>query len=160
MKLHRPLFAPVVSSLFVAIMASAVWWGGTPASAATSTVVLVPVYGAVFGLPESVSFSGQAQLDAKVVADPDLGAPPTVVLSINLSQVSGVGSLTGKKYVTSSQEILNRRLTADDLIQISFPFFPSGGGISSARIGIAFFNLSFNVSTGKLTWAKAEVISP
>ena len=95
-----------------------------------------------------------------MVTDPDFGNPPTVVLSIDLSNVSGVGSSTGKTYVTSSRAILERRLTAADTVQVAFPFFPSGGSAMSARVGMASFNLSYNVNTGMLTGATAGIASP
>jgi hypothetical protein len=155
-----------------AIMASVV--SGSPASAqpaamrttsatttTTATAALVPVKGIVSGLPESVSFSGQAQLKANVVTDPDFGSPPTLVLSIDLSKVTGVGSSTGKKYVTSNQEILTRRLSAADTVQATFPFYLSGDStMTSSRVGTASFNLSFNVNTLQLTGASGEIVSP
>src|SRR5882672_2714894 len=70
----------------------------------------------------TVNFSGQAQVKANVVTDPDFGAQPTVVLSIDMSNVTGVGASTGKKYVVSAQETLNRKLNAADLVQVTFPF--------------------------------------
>jgi hypothetical protein len=72
----------------------------------------VPVTGVVTGGAESVSFSGQAKVSANVVTDPDFGGTPTVMLSIDLSGLSGVGAATSKKYVTADGEILNRGLTA------------------------------------------------
>lgn len=179
MKTRRSLFTPGVLSLGVAIMASVAALSGSPANAqttiaasttsststsstttTTATAALVPIWGVVSGSPESVLFAGQAQLNARVVTDPDFGSPPTVVLSINLSNVMGLGSSTGKKYVTSDQEILNRRLTAADTVQVTFPFYPSGGSAMSARVGLASFNLSFDVNTLKLTAASGSIGSP
>jgi hypothetical protein len=179
MNMHRPLFTPVLLPLVIAMMGAVLWWGGAPASAqtaitasttrststssattTTTTAALVSIKGTVNGLPESVSFSGQAQISANVVTDPDFGAPPTVVLSIDLGKVTGVGSSTGKTYVTSSQGTLNRRLTAADKVQFTFPFFQSGGSAASSRVGMAFFDLSFNVSTLQLTGATAQIVSP
>jgi hypothetical protein len=119
------------------------------------------VKGIVSGQPESVSFSGQARLKANVVTDPDFGSPPTLVLSIDLSKVTGVGSSTGKKYVTSNQETLTRRLSAADTVQATFPFYLSGdSAMASSRVGTASFNLSFNVNTLQLTGASGEIVSP
>jgi hypothetical protein len=160
-------------------MGTALWCGTTPASAqstiaasttsststsstttTTATAALVTIRGIVSGSPESVSFSGQAQINANVVTDPDFGNPPTVVLSIDLGKVTGVGASSGKTYVTSSQGTLNRRLIAADTVQFTFPFFPSGGSAMSPRVGIASFNLNFNVSSMKLTGATAQIASP
>jgi hypothetical protein len=176
MKTRRSLFTRGALSL-AAIVGAAM--AGSPASAQTSltasttsststsstttttaTAASILVKGIVSGVPESVSFSGQAQLNASVVTDPDFGNPPVVVLSINLSGITGVGSSTGKKYVISNQEILTRRLTAADTVQMTFPFYPSGGSAMSSSIGMASFNLSFNVNTLKLTGASGAIASP
>lgn len=180
MKTRRSLFTLGVLSLGVAILASVAALSGSLANAQTTTIAasttsststsstttttataaLVSIKGTVSGLPESVAFSGQAQLNANVVTDPDFGAPPTVVLSLDLSKVTGVGVSTGKKYVTSNQEILNRGLTAADTVQFTFPFLPSGGSAMSSRVGLASFNLSFDVNTLKLTGATGAIGSP
>ena len=162
MKMRQLLFTPVVVPLFVAILGTLAWGGG-PALAAFTTALssaLIGIKGTVSGMPESVSFSGQAKINSKMVTDPDFGNPPTVVLSIDLSNVTGVGSSTGKTYVTSSRVILDRRLTAADTVQVPFPFFPSGGSAMPARVGLASFNLSYNVNTGMLTGATAGIASP
>ena len=126
----------------------------------TSTSALVPVSGVVTGGAESVSFSGKVKVNADVVTDPDFGGTPTVVLSIDLSGLSGVGASTRNKYVTADGETLNRRLTAVDTVQYTFPFYESGAGATSAREGSVSFNLSFDVNTLKLTGATGSVGSP
>jgi len=126
----------------------------------TSTSALVTVKGAVVGAPENVNFSGQAQVKANVVTDPDFGGQPTVVLTIDMSSVTGVGASTGKKYLVSGQETLNRRLNAADLVQVTFPFYPSGASPTSSRIGSASFSLGYNVSTMSLTGASGQIASP
>jgi hypothetical protein len=126
----------------------------------TSTGALVPVVGVVSGGAESVSFSGKAKVKAEVVTDPDFGGIPTVVLSIDLSGLSGVGAATKKKYVTADGEIVNRRLTAIDTVQYTFPFYESGASATSVRVGLVSFNLSFDVNTLKLTGASGSIGSP
>ena len=126
----------------------------------TSTSALVPVTGVVTGGAESVSFSGKAKVSANVVTDPDFGGTPTVVLSIDLSGLAGVGASTMKKYVTADGEIVNRRLTAADTVQYNFPFYESGASALSARVGSASFNLSFDVNTLKLTGVTGSIGSP
>jgi hypothetical protein len=162
MKMRRFLFTPVVLPAAVAILGLLVW-AGEPAVAAFSTAMssaLISIKGTVNGTPESVAFSGQAKIGTKMVTDPDFGKPPIVVLSIDLRNVTGLGSSTGKTYVTSSQAVLERPLVAADTLQVTFPFFPSGGGAAPARVGMASFSLSFNVSTGMLTSATAGIASP
>ena len=130
------------------------------ATTTTSTSALVPVSGVVTGGAESVSFSGKAKVSANVVTDPDFGGTPVVVLTIDLSGLNGVGAATRKKYVTADGEIVNRRLTAADTVQYTFPFYESGAGAMSAREGSASFNLSFDVNTLKLTGATGSIGSP
>jgi cytoskeletal protein RodZ len=179
MKTRRSLFTPGVLSLGVAILGNVAALSVSPAKAqttimasttrststsstttTTTTPALVSIKGVVSGVPESVSFSGQAKLNANVVTDPDFGNPPIVVLSIDLGSIAGVGSSTGKKYVASGQETLNRRLTAADTVQLTFPFTPSDGSLMASRTGMASFKLSFDVNTLKLTGATAEIVSP
>jgi len=130
------------------------------ATTTTSTSAVVPVTGVVTGGAESVSFSGKAKVSANVVTDPDFGATPIVVLSIDLSGLSGVGAATRKKYVTADGEIVQRGLTAVDTVQYTFPFYESGAGATSAREGSVSFNLSFDVNTLKLTSATGRIGSP
>jgi hypothetical protein len=119
---------------------------------------VVLIQGTVSGGAESVRFAGHAQLKANVVPDDHTGGWPTVILTIDLSKVSGVGALSGRKYVTLMQETFTRQLSAADTIEASFPFYPNGDAdIASARVGTAAFHLSFNVNTLKLTGATAEI---
>jgi len=181
----RPaLFSPVIRSMIVAIAASMLWCASTPASAQaaaavshaagaaataplptvattkTATDLVVPIKGTVSGLPESVSFVGTAHISANVVTDPDFGSVPTVLLSIDLGKITGIGSSTGSRYTTSTQENLNRRLSLVDTVQFTFPFIQSGGSATSPRVGMASFDLSFNVTTMQLTGATAVVGGP
>lgn len=179
MKTRPSLFRSGVLSLGVAVVASMAAFSGSLANAqatiaasttsststsstttTTATSALVTIKGIVSGAPENVVFSGQAQLNANVVTDPDFNRPPTVVLSIDLSKVTGVGSSSGKKYVTSAQTVLNRGLNVADAIQLAFPFVQSGGSAMSSRVGVASFSLSYNVGTMKLTGATGQITSP
>ena len=176
MKMRRSLFPSVPLSLFLAMTAPG-WIAPAAAQTAlsasttvatstssttttTSTSALVPMTGVVTGGAESVSFSGKAIVSANVVTDPDFGSTPAVVLSIDLSGLSGVGASTRKKYVTADGEVVNRRLTAADTVQYNFPFYENGGNAMSARVGSASFNLSFDVNTLTLTGAAGSIGSP
>jgi hypothetical protein len=178
MKAHPSLFTPAALSVAIAIALSAL--PGSPANAqttitatstaatstsstttSTSTTALVAITGIVSGSPESVSFSGQAKVSTKAVTDPDFGNPPSVVISIDLSGVTGVGSSTKKKYVISNQEILTRKLTAADTLQMTFPFYLStSSALASNSVGMASFNLSFDMVTMRLTGASGAIASP
>src|SRR5205814_4121452 len=91
MKTLRLSVTPVVLSLFVVVLSGLAWWAGTPARAAFApTVALIPVSGIVTGQPESVKFSGQAQVSSELVLDTSkFNLPPAVILTVDLSGVSG-----------------------------------------------------------------------
>jgi len=161
MNMYRALFTPVVLSFLVAIAAGVVWRGGTPAHAVEPwNTALVPIQGTVSGAPESVAFSGQAQIGSRRAPDPDFNNP-MLVLNVDLTGVSGVGLSTRKKYVIRGPEIVQRRLAFSQQVEITFPFVESGStGMSSARSGLASFALSVDVNTGAVTTATASVATP
>ena len=150
MKIRRALFTPAALLLFAAMA------GGTPAHAADA---LVPISGIVSGQPESVAFSGQAQVNSRLAPDPDFGRP-TLVFTIDLTGVSGVGSSTAEKYVISGPEIVQRGLAASHQVEITFPFVKSTMGMSATRTGVASFTLDVDVNTGAVTSATGSVASP
>ena len=153
---RRPaLAARCLPTLWAAIVAPALCLGSTPASAPVTTL-MVPIAGTIDGQPESVAFSGRAQVKARVL----FGTSAKVELSVDLGQMVGIGTSTGNTYVTATQEILNRPLTVADLFDVTFTFVPAGGGSESARIGTANFNLGFDIDSGRLIGAEAEVVSP
>lgn len=160
MKLRRALFNPVVLSLVAAIAGGTFWWGGAAALAAgTWTTALVPIRGTVSAQPESVVFSGQAKVNSRLAADPDFNKP-SLVLTIDLTGVSGVGSATGATYVISGPERTQRGLAASHLVEIIFPYFKSDtNGTSSAQSGVASFALNFDLNTGAVTSASGNVTS-
>lgn len=178
MKIFRAMFTPVVSSLLVAMVGALAWGVGTPASAATTdTSVQVSVSGQVGASStevqssstdsltgtstESVSFSGKALIKAKVIEDPDFRTAPIVLLSIDLSGISGVGTLSRTKYVTTNKNLVQRRLRTSDAVKFTFPFWPSGTSATAAGpVGAVSFSLSFDVNTRKLTGATGSITSP
>ena len=90
---------------------------------------------------------GFVQIEMVVVSDPDFGTSPAVRLSIDFSNVTGVGLKTGTKYVTSGGQDLIRPLVARDVVDVTFAIFPSGaGGFTRARPALASFTLNYNVS--------------
>jgi hypothetical protein len=130
---------------------------GAPATATTSAAVAIS--GTVSGLPESVSLSGKATIESRVVwSERNPADPATVTLDINLSGLSGKGSSSGAKYITAAREISVRRLTATDLVEISFLFYRSGTtGLSDGRTGVVTFSLAHDVNTGVLTGVSGRV---
>jgi hypothetical protein len=171
MNMRQALLSPVALSVLAALAGAPAGAQDATTSAAmisepttsgltTSSVSGVSIRGIVSGKPESVSFSGQAQVSSRLVQDPDFGRP-VLLLNINLSAVSGVGSSTRAKYVILSPENVQRHLAASHQVEITFPFMRSGStDSSSARTGVASFALNFDVNTGAVTSATANVASP
>jgi len=159
MKTRRPVFARVVILLLVAMLGGLL--GGSRWALADSTVD-VAIFGTVDGAPEGVYVSGVAQITSKVMkVGPKFNHPRSVMLSIDLHNVSGQGLSTGATYVITGQDEVLRQLVASDLVEITFPLYPDEpGGFTSARAGLASFTLTFDVSTGALTGGTATVSTP
>jgi hypothetical protein len=124
-----------------------------PAFASTS---LVPLTGTVSTQPESIAFSGNARIASRLAKDPDFGAPH-LVLTIDLTGVAGTGSSSRAKYVISGPELVQRRLSASQRVEITFPFAKSGGAPQS---GVASFLLDVDTATGAVKTASGSITSP
>jgi hypothetical protein len=164
MKMLRLPVTPVVLSLLVVVLTGLVWWAGPPVARAASVpnIALIPVSGIVSAQPESVAFSGQAQVSSELELDTSkFATPPHVLLTVDLSKVSGTGSSTGAKYAARSGEIQRRLLVSTDTLEITFPFFrATTTGTSAAQSGVASFALSFDLNTGAITSGTATVAAP
>ena len=169
MRMRRSSVSPVVMLFLVVVLSGVAWWAGTPARAAFApTIALIPVSGIVTGQPESVKFSGQAQVSSELVLDTSkFNLPPAVILIVDLSGVSGIGSSTGAKYVAGGNGTnVYRRLVSADTVEITFPFSRgttmsvSSTGLSSVRSGVVTFALSFDTNTGAITNGTANIAGP
>jgi len=166
MKIRRLPVGAVVVSLLAVVLSGLLWWTGTPARAAFApTVALIPVSGSVSGQPESVRFSGQARVSSELVLDTTRTRPPhppSVILIIDLSGVSGTGSSSEARYAVGGDGTpVFRQLASTDTIQIPFPFTRGTSmGTSSVRTGVASFALSFDTNTGAITKGTATVAAP
>jgi hypothetical protein len=152
MKMRRLLIPAILSLSF----------GFAPAlTALTPSTVTVPIAGTVFGLPESVFFSGTAQISVRPAEDDGPGARPRLIISIDFGDLSGRGLSTGRSYVAGGQINLTRRLTPGDVIEATFPFFLRGGGPTDpGRTAVASFRFDYDVATGALTSARASCAAP
>ena len=164
MKMRRLPVSPVVLSFLVVVLSGFAWWAGTPARAAFApTVALIPVSGIVTGQPESVKFSGQAQVSSELVLDTSkFNLPPAVILTFDLSKVSGTGASTGARYTAGGNGTnVYRRLVSNDTVEVTFPF-SRGTSVSmpSARSGVASFALSFDMNSGAITNGTASIAGP
>jgi len=159
MEMRRSVFTRIVISLLV-VMLGGLLGDCRPARAGSS--VAVPIFGTVDGTPESVYVSGVAQITSKLMkTSAKFNHPRSVMLSIDLHNVSGQGLSTGATYVTESQEEVLRPLVASDQVEITFPLYSEGlGGLTSARAGLASFTLTFDVGTGALTGGTATISTP
>jgi len=169
MKTLRLSVTPVVLSLFALVLSGLLWWAGTPARAAFApTIAPIPVSGIVTGQPESVKFSGQAQVSSELVLDTSkFNLPPAVILTFDLSGVSGTGSSSGAKYTAGGNGTsAYRRLFSTDTVEITFPFSRgttmsvTSTGLASVRSGVVTFALSFDTNTGAITKGTASVAAP
>jgi len=166
MKIRRLSVSSVVLSFLVAVLLGLAWWAGTPARAAFApTVALIPVSGTVSGQPETVRFSGQARVSSELVLDTSRTRPPhppSVILIVDLSGVSGTGSSSEARYAVGGDGTpVFRQLASTDTIQIPFPFTRGTSmGTSSVRTGVASFALSFDTNTGAITKGTATVAAP
>jgi len=179
MNRHRALLTPVALSALLALAgapagaqdaATAVDISDTSLSPlqslekatalARSSAVAVPIRGIVSGKPESVAFAGRAQITSRLVQDPDFGRP-SLLVRFDFSGVSGVGSSTNASYIIHGEDRTQRRLAASHQFEITFPFMESSStNPLSARPGVAYFAVDFDLNTGAVTSAKATIDSP
>lgn len=160
MKLKTQLIASVELWLCLALLAALLSWESAPVHAQTVTnTTSVPVLGTVFGQPEVVTFLGKAQVETKLVKDPDFGTAPTVMITIDLSTVGGVGVFSRKKYLISGPQIFVRPLASSDFVDFTFSFL-QGDNVSKVRTGNATFALSFNTASASIRRAVVVLSTP
>jgi len=93
------------------------------------------------------------------VPDPDFGRP-SLLLTIDLGSVAGVGSSTKTTYVIAAREQVQRRLAGSHRVEFAFPFTRSGSSTVAPSTGIATFTLDFDLNTGAVTNATGSVATP
>jgi hypothetical protein len=143
------------------VSAAALARAAVAANALLPSATVVAISGTVTGSPESVVFTGPVEVSTRPAAGRIAGARAHVVVTIDLRQLSGRGLSTGTAYVSPGQANLTRVFGPSDWIELSFPFFPSGGLPGSpARTGVLTFALAYDVTTGALTAAVATVAAP
>jgi hypothetical protein len=166
MNMHRALLTAVVPALLGLSAAPAGAQDSVAVSApsaigafATASSSLVPVAGVVTGTPESVTFSGQALVQSVLVQDPDFGRP-SLLVTVDLSSVSGVGSSTKAKYVVAAREVVQRRLASSQRVVFTFPFSRSGTTTIPPRAGVMSMAFDVDLNTGAVSRVTANVGSP
>jgi len=130
-----------------------------PASKALKpSTVAIPIAGTVFGLPESVFFSGTAEITVRSAETDVPGGSARMVISIDLGDVTGTGLSTGDVYVTGGLVRLTRRWVKGDVIRATIPFFVKGSAPTArGRTAVATFSFDYDVTTGALTSANAAL---
>jgi hypothetical protein len=132
-----------------------------PSRALDPSTVAVPIAGTVFGLPESVFFSGTAQITVRPAESDVPGTAPRMVVSIDLGDLVGTGLATGDVYLTGGLIKLTRRLVRGDVMHATIPFFVRGSGPTArGRTAVASFSFDYDITTGALTSASAALAAP
>jgi hypothetical protein len=166
MKTRRTLSTPAFLTALVPasiglVSAAALAQSAVARNSLVPTSTVVDISGTVTGSPESVVFTGPVEVSTRPASGRIAGARAHVVVTIDLRQLSGRGLSTGTTYVSPGQANLTRVFGPSDLIEVTFPFFPSGGPPGSpVRTGVLTFALAYDVTTGALTAAVATVAAP
>jgi len=143
-----------VAAIFVLALAPAL-------RALAPSTVSIPIAGTVFGLPESVFFSGTAQITVRPAESDVPGTAPRMIVSIDLGDLTGKGLSTGNVYVTGGLINLTRRLVPGDVIQATIPFFVRGAAPTArGRTAVASFSFDYDITTGALTSARGAFAAP
>jgi hypothetical protein len=107
----------------------------------------------------SVSSVRAAPVKTRLALDADFG-DSKLMLFIDMSGVSGVGSVSGSSYMVRSQDVLIRPLSMSQELELTFPFFKSmSDTLASTRTGVAQIVLNIDTTTGMVTSAAATMVS-
>jgi hypothetical protein len=161
MNIRHRRFTRVILALLAGIVASVVWESASAQITRGIGKLVVPIAGAVQAGEETIALSGQARVIGTLVSDPDFGGPPSVLLSIHLLNVSGVGQSTGTRYIATGEQRLIRLLRRSDLVEFTFPVIPVGaGGTALVSPALASFALDFDAGNERLRRATAKFATP
>jgi hypothetical protein len=133
--------------------------GDAPAAALESRLT-VPISGTVDGGAESVSLSGSLLIVSEAIAADTTLASPKARLAIAVVNVSGVGLMSGAKYVVTGEDRLLRQLSLSDHLDVLFPFYRVSDGPASARSAMASITLTFDLTARSLKSATATFGAP
>lgn len=137
----------------------------SPARAATTSTLKVPISGTVGTASEQVFLSGQLHIVSTFLPS-DPVRPLTLNLYFNLNNVKGVGQVTGARYIANGATQLQLRAQPSDPIRLTFPFFTPVEPITptdpirTVNFLVASVTLTFSESTHVLTSATAFFSSP
>ena len=159
-KARRLLFSPSFVTLLIAVVGMLVLGGPsvqaqTTAAPIVDSSITIATNGTVTDTGTTVAVSGSVTIKCRRVIDTTTTtAVPLVMLDFDFSQLTGT---TGagknlKTFVTGDNHATELRpLQASDTIVVTVPYFDSTKDVLSASSFMATANLTFDVSTGKLT---------
>jgi hypothetical protein len=161
MNSRRLRFTAVAFALLSALVNTRILGDSSARENRAESDLVIPISGTAHADLESIALSGRARISSVLITDPDFGSPPSVFLSVDLVNVTGVGQRTGAKYHVTGEDKVTRVLRHSDLVEIAFPIFPMGQNrVPLAHSVLASFILTFNVHNGRLKAAKARLSSP
>jgi uncharacterized Zn-binding protein involved in type VI secretion len=159
-KARRLLFSPSFVTLLIAVVGMLVLGGPsvqaqTTAAPIVDSSITIATNGTVTDTGTTVAVSGSVTVKCRRVIDTTTTtAVPLVMLDFDFSQLKGTTG-TGKNvrtFVTGDNHATELRpLQASDTIVVTIPYFDSTKDVLSASSFMATANLTFDVSTGKLT---------
>ena len=160
---RRLLFSPTFVTLLTAVVVvlAMLALGGPSAQAQTTAApivdssITIATNGTVTDTGTVVNVTGSVTIKCRRVIDTTTTtAVPLVMLDFDFSQLKGTTG-TGKNvrtFVTGDNHATELRpLQASDTIVVTIPYFDSTKDVLSASSFMATANLTFDVSTGKLT---------
>jgi len=159
-KARRLLFSPSFVTLLIAVVGMLVLGGPsvqaqTTAAPIVDSSITIATNGTVTDTGTTVAVSGSVTIKCRRVIDTTTTtAVPLVMLDFDFSQLKGTTG-TGKNvrtFVTGDNHATELRpLQASDTIVVTIPYFDTTKDVLSASSFMATANLTFDVSTGKLT---------
>ena len=159
-KAGRLLFSPTFVTLLIAVVGMLVLGGPsiqaqTTAAPIVDSSVTIATSGTVTDTGTTVNVTGSVTIKCRRVVDTtSTTATPLVMLDFDFSQLKGTTG-SGKNlrtFVTGDNHATELRpLQASDTIVVTIPYFDQTKDVLSASSFLATANLTFDVSTGKLT---------
>lgn len=152
----KPLRIALVSALAAQLVAIPV----LATAVIIGPAVPVKVDGTVSSGTENVGFAGQLTISTRIIDDPDFNSPAMLELTVDFSNVKGLGKTTARKFATEAKAVVHRPLLAFDTIELTFPY-TVGNDVHAARTATVSIDVTYNPKSGlglssKITKAPAN----
>ena len=123
-----------------------------PADAQVATAnARVAMQGTLDHPNERVIFTGQLNIETRLIQDAVFRNPDVLELAIDFSPVRGIGQGTKGPYGTGAFVIVHRPLKAFDEFEVTFPYAP-GNNPNAARTGVVAHVVASGASR---TWRRS-----